>query len=309
LFVSHIEFSFALSPLVHLHAADHVQIVWWVESAMNGLISVVLFLAQMSGVVFSYTVQEGDSLTSLAARFGVETRVLAEANGLKTSSRLLKDQTMQIDNRHIVPPADGATIVINVPQRMLFYFEQDHFVAAYPVAAGKPTWKTPLGDFEIVVMEENPSWDVPVSIQEEMRRAGKPVVTRVPPSPANPLGDFWMGLSLPGIGLHGTNAPSSIYKLATHGCIRLHPDDVEQLFSNVDAGTPGRIIYEPILFARTETAVFLEVHPDAYKKVQDLLGRTMEIARAAGLADVLDYSAVKEVVRKRDGVPRDVSRR
>jgi L,D-transpeptidase ErfK/SrfK len=276
---------------------------------VNVFLKEVLCLAQITGGVFTYTVQERDSLTSIGARFGIETRVLAEANGLKTSSRLVKDQVLQIDNRHIVPPADGAMIVVNVPQRMLFYFEQDVLAAAYPIAAGQPTWRTPLGQFEIVLMEENPTWDVPPSIQEEMRRAGKPVVTRVPPSPQNPLGRFWMGLSLPGIGVHGTNAPSSIYKLATHGCIRLHPDDVEALFSKVDAGTPGRIIYEPILLARIGDGVFLEVHPDAYRKIPDPLARTVEIARAAGVSHMLDYPAVKEVIRKRDGIPRDISRR
>jgi L,D-transpeptidase ErfK/SrfK len=276
---------------------------------MNVFLPVLLCLAQITGGAFNYTVREGDSLTRIAARFGVEMRVLAEANGLKTSSRLVKDQTLDIDNRHIVPAADAATIVINVPQRMLFYFEQDRLAAAYPIAAGQPTWRTPLGEFEIVLMEENPTWDVPPSIQEEMRRAGKPVVTRVPPSPQNPLGRFWMGLSLPGIGVHGTNAPSSIYKLATHGCIRLHPDDVEQLFWKVDTGTPGRIIYEPILLVRVENKVFLEVHPDAYRKIPDALARTMEIARAAGVSHMLDYPAVKEVLRKRDGIPRDVTRR
>src|SRR5207244_4257585 len=58
---------------------------------------------------------------------------------------------------------------------------------------------------------------------------GKPVLTHVPPSPANPLGKYWLGLSIPGVGIHGTNAPSSIYNLQTHGCIRLHPDDIEKL--------------------------------------------------------------------------------
>ena len=277
---------------------------------MTALISIIMLLAQVVGSEFTYTAQPGDSFTLIGARFGVDVRVLAEANGLKPSDRLQAGQSLRVNNRHIVPQNQGATIMINVPQRMLFYFEETGAsCAAAPVAAGKPDWKTPLGDFEIIQMEEKPTWDVPVSIQEEMRRAGKTVLTRVPPSPENPLGEYWIGLSLPGIGIHGTNAPSSIYKLTTHGCIRLHPDDVRNLFATVDTGTRGRIIYEPILIVRDGNAIWLEVHPDSYKRQPDPLRKVLDIARSEGFLDMLDLAIVKQVIQKRDGIARDVTRR
>ena len=77
-------------------------------------------------------------------------------------------------------------------------------------------------------MQRHKEWIVPESIQEEMRREGKDVLTRVPPGPDNPLGRHWIGLSIGGIGIHGTIAPSSVYHFRSHGCIRLHPDDVEE---------------------------------------------------------------------------------
>ena len=52
----------------------------------------------------------------------------------------------------------------------------------------------------------------------------------MPPGPDNPLGKHWLGLSIHGYGIHGTIAPSSIYQFRTHGCIRLHPDDIAELF-------------------------------------------------------------------------------
>jgi L,D-transpeptidase ErfK/SrfK len=204
---------------------------------------------------------------------------------------------------------EGVAIVVNVPQRMLFYSDAGKVSCAFPIAAGKADWKTPLGDFEIIEMEENPTWDVPPSIQEEMRQAGKPVLTRVPPSPENPLGQYWMRLSLPGIGIHGTNAPSSIYKLATHGCIRLHPDDVRSLFFKVDVGTRGKVIYEPLLIAVVGTTVFVEIHPDAYRKQSDALQKALNVARSEGFVDMLDMALLKEAIRKRDGIARDISRR
>jgi L,D-transpeptidase ErfK/SrfK len=180
---------------------------------------------------------------------------------------------------------------------------------SYPIAAGKPNWRTPLGEFEIMSKEEDPTWDVPPSIQEEMRRAGKPVLTRVPPSPENPLGEYWIGLSLPGIGIHGTNAPSSIYKLVTHGCIRLHPEDVRSLFAEIDLGTRGRVIYEPVLAAKVGDSVYLEVHPDNYKKGPDSFRTVLDIAGTGGFLEMLDLALVKEVIHRRDGIARDVTRR
>jgi L,D-transpeptidase ErfK/SrfK len=271
-----------------------------------------LLLIQLVGSEFTYTVRSGDSLTSIGARFGVDARVLAGGNGIEISSILRAGQALKIDNRHIVPEAaerEGAFITINVPQRMLFYSGTGQPVQAFPVAAGKPGWKTPLGDFTVTVKETDPVWDVPVSIQEEMRREGKPVLTHVPPSPQNPLGKYWLGLTLSGIGIHGTNAPSSIYSHATHGCVRAHPDDIEALFPEVETGTHGTIAYEPVLSAHQGDAVFLEVHPDVYKKGSDALSVALGQARAGGFLDLVDQARVREVIRKHDGIARDVTRR
>ena len=276
---------------------------------MNAFVPAFLLLLQIVGGEFIYTVQPGDSLTSIGARFGVDVRVLAEGNELVAPDRLLVGQTLKIDNRHIVPPVHGSEIVINVPQRMLFRFEQDQVSCACPIAGGKPSWRTPLGNFGIVLKEENPTWDVPASIQEEMRRSGKPVLTHVPPSPQNPLGEYWIGLSLSGIGIHGTNAPSSIYNLVTHGCIRLHPDNIRNLFPKVDVGMRGRIIYEPVLVAIVGDSIFLEVHPDSYKIGSDPLRKVLNTARSEGFLEVLDLPLVKEVIQKREGIARNVTRR
>lgn len=277
--------------------------------------SIAFLLIQLVGSEFVYTVQPGDSLTSVGARFGVNVRVLADENGITPSSLLRPGQTLRVDNRHIVPEppelADrgDALITVNLPQKMLFFSIGDRLVRAVPIAAGKPSWRTPLGDFTVGVKETDPTWDVPVSIQEEMRRAGKPVLTRVLPSPENPLGKYWLGLSLPGIGIHGTNAPASIYSAATHGCIRVHPEDIEQLFQEIEIGTQGRIVYEPVLVVREGNLVFLEVHPDIYRKGIDALSTAFDRARAGGLLYMVDFTRVQEVILKREGIARDVTHR
>jgi L,D-transpeptidase ErfK/SrfK len=265
---------------------------------------------RMVGGEFAYIVQSGDSLTSIGARFGIAASALARENGLQPSARLKTGQELWINNRHIVPSGHEDGILINLPQRLLFYFVQDTLVSYYPVGLGRPDWPTPTGPFTVVSKEENPVWDVPRSIQEEMRRCGQTVRTQVPPGPDNPLGEYWIGLSLAGYGIHGTIAPASVYQFRSHGCIRLHPDDIVDLFARVSIETPGRFIYIPVLLARlTDDQIYLEVHRDVYKRGEDARTTVQRLAIAEGIAPLLDWQHVEEVIRRKDGVAREVSRK
>jgi L,D-transpeptidase ErfK/SrfK len=153
----------------------------------------------------------------------------------------------------------------------------------------------------------NPTWDVPLSIQEEMRRSGQRVLTKVPPGPANPLGEFWFGLTLPGIGIHGTPAFTSIYRPVTHGCIRLHPEDIAELFPKVAVGTTGLIVYEPLLVAVVDGTLFLEVHPDVYGRAHgDMLTGLRRQLEAGAFVGYVDWTAVREVLERRDGIARAI---
>jgi L,D-transpeptidase ErfK/SrfK len=262
----------------------------------------------MTGGESVYHVVAGDTLTSIGARYGIDASVLARRNGLRAGQRLALGQTLTIDNRHLVPAGTGESLVINIPQRMLFQFRDGALHAAYPVGLGRPTWQTPLGAFTVVAREENPTWRVPPSIQEEMRRAGKPVITIMPPCPANPLGQYRIVLSLPGIGIHGTIAPASIYQFQTHGCIRLHPDDICALFGEVSVGDTGRIIYEPALLAQlVDGRVFVEVHRDIYRRGPDAAKTLRAEAESRHVADAVDWDRVAEVVREHEGLAIDVT--
>ncbi len=248
----------------------------------------VLPLGSLVGAEWAHVVTAGESWATIGARVGVSPAVLAARNGRGLKPPLKGGETIVIDSRHVVPEEwsglDGTDdgLIVNVPQRLVFHFADGRLQAHYPAAVGGAGWQTPLGDFTIVMKEENPTWDVPLSIQDEMRRAGKRVVKSVPPGPANPLGRFWLGLSLDSVGIHGTIAPLSIYAFATHGCIRLHPDDIDALFQQVAAGDRGRIIYEPVLVAYDGRDVYLEVHPDPYRRAPDPMERALDLARPGG---------------------------
>ena len=247
----------------------------------------------VTGEVQRYQVLHGDTLGLVAARFGLEPAVLARDNGLASGARLKPGDTLEVDNRHIVPSGVSDGIVVNLPQRRLFLFRGGSLKHSYPVAVGSASWRTPVGEFSVREMETDPSWEVPASIQAEMAREGKRVLTRVPPGPDNPLGTRWIGLT-DSIGIHGTNAPSSIFKYSTHGCIRMSIEDVEHLFDQVAKGDRAVIIYEPLLVANDDGEVFVEVHRDPYGRggatLADLTKKLAAID-AAGAASTPEAAA------------------
>ncbi len=283
-----------------------INIAWcvfaWRSEAESSL------AAGIVGGEFEYSVQRGESLASVGARFGVAVRTLARANGLAHDARLRENQTLHVDNRHIVPTTLADGILINIPQRMLFYFKSGKLTYHFPVGLGRPDWPTPTGPFTILSTEQDPVWDVPKSIQEEMRRAGKPVLTCVPPGPNNPLGKHWLGLSFPGYGIHGTIAPASIYQFRTHGCVRLHPDDVAELSSVVSAGTTGLITYRRLMVARIGNQIYLEVHPDVYGKIPNALTQFQDIARHQNFAGEVDWQRAMDIIRKQAGIARLITK-
>jgi L,D-transpeptidase ErfK/SrfK len=264
---------------------------------------------QVTGGEFEYTVQPGDFLVAIGARFGVAATLLAQQNAIRYEAVIHPGQRLRIDNTHIVPAILDDGVVINLPQRMLFRFSEGRLATAYPVGLGQPSWATPESDFEIISRVKNKTWLVPKSIQEEMLREGKAVLTEVPPGPTNPLGAHWLGLDLWGYGIHGTIAPASVYHFQSHGCIRLHPDDVAELFEQVRVGTPGRIIYQPVLLAVVEDGrILLEVHRDIYKKGIDPAQTVRDMAEANGLSQDIDWHRAEAVIAAQDGLAREVGR-
>lgn len=265
---------------------------------------------QVSGGDIEYIAQPGDFLIAIGARFGLPPTLLAQENAVRYEALIHPGQRFRIHNPHIVPAALDDGILINIPQRMLFHFSQGNLLAAYPVGLGMPTWPTPAGEFKIVTREANKTWKVPRSIQEEMRRENKIVRKEVPPGPDNPLGAHWLGLSMWGYGIHGTIAPSSVYHFRSHGCIRLHPDDVAELFDRVSVGTPGRLVYQPVLLAVVEDGrILLEVHRDIYNKGIDPAQTVRNLAEAHDLSQTIDWSKVEAVITAQDGLAREVGRR
>jgi lipoprotein-anchoring transpeptidase ErfK/SrfK len=128
--------------------------------------------------------------------------------------------------------AEGSArrLVISIPDRKIALLEDGRVVKVYPIAVGKTSTPSPNGNFHIATRVVKPTWFQPGKI--------------VGPGPANPLGTRWMGLGYKGYGIHGTNRPRSIGKAASHGCIRMRNQDVEELFALMEVGDPVDLVTE-----------------------------------------------------------------
>jgi lipoprotein-anchoring transpeptidase ErfK/SrfK len=102
----------------------------------------------------------------------------------------------------------------------------------YTVAVGQEGLETPEGLYEIQAKEENPVWYVP-----ESDWAGDLAGQTIPPGPSNPIKARWMAI-YEGAGIHGTEETSSLGSAASHGCVRMAIADVEELYDEVEVGTP-----------------------------------------------------------------------
>jgi len=113
-------------------------------------------------------------------------------------------------------------IVVSIPHRKLALLEDGKVAKVYPVAVGAKESPSPTGDFEVKTRLVKPTYYHPGKV--------------IPAGSANPLGTRWIGLSTKGYGIHGTNLEGSVGKAASHGCIRMHRKDLEQLFAQVQVG-------------------------------------------------------------------------
>lgn len=259
-----------------------------------------------------YEVQSQERLEVIAQRFAMTPARLRKLNRLKRQARLEPGQLLFIGDRHIVPEAHGAKFLINIPDLMLYRFQGNLPIASHPVGLGQPfvetasgssvRWQTPTGDYRVVELRKDPVWTVPKSIQEEMALKGKPVVTRELPGPKNPLGKYWIGLSAWGYGIHGTNAPDSVGRFTTHGCIRMKPGAIDEIFGAVALADAVRISYEPVKVVMDGPEIYMEAHEDVYRKHRDLHQLADQILHAQRLEDQTDRVRLNQVLRDRWGI-------
>jgi len=261
-----------------------------------------------------YTVEKKDTLRLVAAKLGVSRQHLVVMNSLGSKAVLKVGQKLKYNNRKIIPSRLANGIIINIPDRTLYYFKNGKLATSLPIAVGVPKkgakydWTTPTGKFSVTSKVKDPTWYVPRSIKSKMEEDGKEIITSMPPGPGNPLGRFAIKTSLPGILIHSTTKPGSIYSFASHGCIRVYPEQMERFFNQIKVNTPGEIIYHPVKLAVIEGGrIFLEVHNDAYGKSAGLQTVARQLIEKRKLSNRVDWDKVEAVIAQKAGFAEDIT--
>lgn len=211
-------------------------------------------------------VREGDTFPVIARRHNLGYREIALANPQLDPFIPEVGSDIVIPMQFVLPPGPRRGIVINLTEMRLYYYPpedsaQTGVVLTFPLGVGREGWSTPVANTRVTGKKANPTWTPPASIRREHAEKGDPLRRVVQPGPDNPLGNHAIYLGLPAYLLHGTNKPDGIGLKVSHGCIRLFPEDIEQLFDLVDAGTPVRIIEAPYKAGWQDGALYVEAHP------------------------------------------------
>lgn len=246
-----------------------------------------------------YTVKQDDNLKTIASHFNTNTDELVRENKLRNSSVLEPGKKVTITHRSIIPKTLENGILINLPEYTIYHFNNGNLEKRYKIGIGKSDWQTPTGNFTVANKTIDPTWNIPPGMASKYNLEEK----QIPPGPENPLGKFWIGLSIPHIGIHSTIQPNSIGKAWSHGCIRMTLEEAEDLYSRLAPGTVGEIIYQPFKIARHEGKVYLEVHEDIYNVYSDLNSETIKLLEAKNLLEVVNLNEVKNTIQLKSGEP------
>ena len=256
-----------------------------------------------------YTVLKGDSLYNIAQDFdlGVDELLMANPGLINAESKFLfAGRTIILPIIHLIPDVSRKGIVVNLAELRLYFFSDNAEPVSFPISIGKDE-VTPVGKTKIISKTKNPSWIPPASILEENPNLPKIIF----PGPDNPLGNYALYLDASknhkwqSIMIHGTNAPKSIGSKVSHGCIRLYPQDIEQLFDSVEIDTPVEFVNQPLKVEEIEGKIYIEIHlREAPDLVPEKLGVKKLICRKiADCEQRIDWQKVDDAVVQNLGIP------
>jgi L,D-transpeptidase ErfK/SrfK len=270
--------------------------------------------AVITGGETTYRIVDGDTLLLISAKLGVDLATIVRENNLDRTRHLRPGQELKLNTRKIAPRAVDNGIIVDIPGRMLYYFKAGKLDMSFPVGLGMPQWEgitrwhTPSGTFAITGKERDPIWYVPESIRQQMQVRGTSCPTAIPPGPDNPLGRFVLYTSMKGICIHETIWPTTVYRFRSHGCIRILQQNIERFYDDVETGTKGELVYEPVKVALTaEGKVFLEVDPDIYGKAGNLMDEAIKRLDESGVAEQVDWDKVERIIHEKSSTAEDIT--
>ena len=219
------------------------------------------------------------------------------------SAQIISHQRMPKETTAVTPPkkevlqeqdnsSQTPRIGINLASRILILYQGNTKVAMYPVGVGKTATPTPVGYYAVQNKEINPTWIDP----------GDPSV-QIGSGPDNPLGYRWIGFNGT-YGIHGTNQPASVGYYVSNGCIRMHEEDVEALYSQVSVGTPVNVYYDRIVIdSDADHTVSYYIYPDGYGWQHVTVQNVKDALHGYGVEDFADASRISAKIAASDGQP------
>lgn len=263
----------------------------------------------IAGNVTAHLIQEDETLYDLAYKKGLGIVELLMANPGIDPWMPEPGTIITLPTAYILPSVPRTGIVINLSELRLYYYPGKHDVVTFPIGIGMEGMETPVGKTSVITKREHPVWFPPQSIRLE--KPELPAV--VAAGPRNPLGDYALSLGWPNYVIHGTNKPYGVGKRSSHGCIRLYPEDIRQLFALTKVGTQVTVMDARYKLGRKDKAIFLEVNPtqretdviSEYGKLEplDIPEIHRDIETLATNIEAIEWDVVRDAISKRDGIP------
>lgn len=268
-------------------------------------------IEDLFGNISYYEIKKDETLISIARKFNLAFPEILLANpDIEDPWLPTPGKKIYLPTRHILPVHKKEGLVINKGDLRIYYFAEKNKIISYPIGIGRRDWETPDGRAIITGKKKNPYWTVPESILKE-EPYWPPVVK---PGPDNPLGSRAIYLSMPGYLLHGTNKPWGVGMKVSHGCIRLYPENIEELFELIKEGEKVTILNQPVKAGWEGGVLYLEVHTthpyglEEGEKVRPNIRLLPEAARvlqlkASNFIEKIDWKKVRNIVEEASGIP------
>ena len=264
-----------------------------------------------------------DTFADIARRFNLGYDELVNANPGVDPWLPGEGTHIILPTQFVLPDAPTEGIVVNLAALRLFYYPkpekgQQRVVITYPIGIGMVGWATPTGTTKIVTKRKDPVWIPPASVRKEHEADGDILPAKVPAGPDNPLGAFAMNLGWPSYLMHGTNKPAGVGMRASHGCIRLYPEDIATLFATIPIGTKVTVVNQPLAYRWQDDSLYVqsypphEEHPEAKKAAKGqrfdktVSNRIFQVLKPH--AATADLALVEKVVNDARGIAVPVSR-
>jgi L,D-transpeptidase ErfK/SrfK len=239
-----------------------------------------------------------DTLSDIARRFNIGYEEIVRANPGVDPWLPKAGTAIVLPTQFALPDAPRSGIVINLAALRMYYFpprkkNELQTVITHPIGIGMVGWTTPLGTTKVISKRANPWWNPPSSVRKEHLEDGDPLPQRVPPGPDNPLGKYALGLAWPSYLIHGTNQPYGVGIRASHGCIRMYPEDIALLYDDIPVGTTVTVVNQPTVYGHRGESVYLQTFP-----VYDDYPQPKKVAHVGSIGKTKNKAEVKAAVKK-----------